>query len=66
MGWKFEIDLKQVVDAPQQVLWDRVSNHDGTAEWVKRWVKRVEVKTPGTEATAQVPIFVDLRVTAGH
>ena len=24
MGWKFDIDAKQVVDAPQQVLWDRV------------------------------------------
>ena len=49
MGWKFEIDVNQVVDAPQQVLWDRVSNHDGTAQWVKRWVKRVAVQTPGTE-----------------
>ena len=93
MGWKFDIDVKQVVDAPQQVLWDRVSNHDGTADWVKRWVKRVKVHTPGhrrsercrrdsgaeshrlarnegasgsVRATAQVPIFADLRVTAGH
>ena len=62
MGWKFEIDLKQVVDAPQQVLWDRVSNHDGTAEWVKRWVKRVEVKTPGTEDRNGVGAIRGLKV----
>ena len=49
MGWKFDIDAKRVVGASQQVLWDRVSNHDGTGEWVKRWVKRVKVHTPGTE-----------------
>ncbi len=63
MGWKFDIDVKQVVDAPQQVLWDRVSNHDGTGEWVKRWVKRVKVHTPGTEDRNGVGAIRGLKLT---
>ena len=63
MGWKFDIDVNQVVDAPQQVLWDRVSNHDGTADWVKRWVKRVEVHRPGIEDRNGVGAIRGLKVT---
>ena len=62
MGWKFDIDAKQVVDAPQQVLWDRVSNHDGTGEWVKCWVKRVKVHTPGTEDRNGVGVIRGLKL----
>ena len=47
MSWTFDIDLEQEVDAPQQVVWDRVSDHEGTPSWMKRWVQTVIIRQPG-------------------
>lgn len=47
MGWKYRLDLQTEVDAPQQQVWDLVSDHERVPEWVTRWVRRVTVRTPG-------------------